>query len=142
MIAHKQLYRHRPDDAIWGDCHRTAIASMLNKQTPTDVPHFGDGGPDSEEFEKRVSEWLLTQNMVQVSIPFTGKLDEVLLTVAKNANGVHYLLGGESKTGVDHTVVCQGEKIVHDPSLDGSGIIGPCADGFYWITFLCHSAAL
>ena len=24
----------------------------------------------------------------------------------------------------------------HDPSLDDSGIVGPCDDGFYWVQYI------
>jgi hypothetical protein len=34
-------------------------------------------------------------------------------------------LTGRSATGCNHAVVCRNDRIVHDPSLDAVGIVGP-----------------
>jgi hypothetical protein len=41
-----------------------------------------------------------------------------------------------SRTNVDHSVIAFENQIVHDPSLNNSGIIAPCDDGFIWVTFI------
>jgi hypothetical protein len=41
---------------------------------------------------------------------------------------------------VNHTVVCRGGRIEWDPSMDDAGIVGPCDDGFYWVTWLIPAA--
>ena len=54
---------------------------------------------------------------------------------------VPFLLGGFSKTGVNHTVVCQFGKIVCDPSLTDAGIVkGMQPDGVYWATYIVADA--
>jgi hypothetical protein len=130
----KQRYRHQPGKGIYGDCHRAAIASILELPLD-DVPHFGDGGPDADEFERRTQAWLRTRGIVGIQVPYSGDLGHMFRCIKALNPGVYYLLGGESRTGVNHTVVCLNDEIVHDPSLNESGIIGPCDDGYYWVTY-------
>ena len=33
------------------------------------------------------------------------------------------------------SVVCRDGAIACDPGQDDPGIVGPCDDGFYWVTF-------
>jgi hypothetical protein len=135
MTPLKQRNRHRPTEGIWGDCHRAAIASVLD--LPLDaVPHFGDGGPDGVEFQRREDEFLRSVGLVAVRIIYPGDDRELVFRALKGMNpGIYYLFGGRSATGVDHTVVGIDDGIVHDPSLNDSGIVGPCDDGWYWVTF-------
>ncbi len=143
MKPQKQLNRHRPTEGIFGDCHRTAIAVILDMDA-ADVPHFMDGkdgkGADLGVWEAQ-ERWLNERGMTAISVAFPGEcpLDQVLLAV-KNANiqqpNLCYMLGGESANGVNHSVVCRGAEIVCDPGQDDPGIVGPCDDGFYWVTFM------
>lgn len=151
MRPQKQLNRHCPAEGIYGDCHRTAIAIILDMDA-ADVPHFYDGAdgkgaaPEVWEAQER---WLNERGYTAISVAFPGEsaLDQIFLAV-KNANiqqpNLCYILGGESKTGVNHSVVCMAGpcEIVCDPSQDGAGIIGPCDDGFYWVTFIGSAAAI
>jgi hypothetical protein len=138
----KQRNLHRPDEGVWGDCHRAAIASILELPLD-DVPHFGDGGPDGEEFLRRESEFLLARGLVPIQVAYqTDDLAAVLNAVNAANPGVYYLLGGKSRTGVNHTVVCVDSAVVHDPSLNDSGIVGPCIDGLFWITYFGSALVL
>jgi hypothetical protein len=132
----KQRNRHDPANGVYGDCHRAAVATVLDLALDQ-VPHFGEGGPAAEEFGVRAREFRRSKGLVPISAvyaPDSGHL--LILHVVGTMNpGVPYLLGGRSRNGVDHTVVCVGDEIVHDPSLDDSGIVGPCGDGWYWVTF-------
>jgi len=141
MKPQKQLFRHKPDEGSYGDCHRTAIACVLDMDAK-DVPHFMDarafdGG--AENAHDRAEAWLNERGIATINVLFGGNvpLEEVLRTVAfTNTRGRPvFILGGESKNGVNHSVVCCDGKIVCDPSQDDSGIVGPCDDGFYWVTF-------
>ena len=137
MIPLKQRYRHYPENGIWGDCQRASMASILELSLD-DVPHFGDNGPDEKEFWRLVTEWVKTRGLILLDIPFTNDLDSILTMMAAKLPDNHYLLSGLSRTGVNHVVVARGGSVVHDPSLDDSGIVGPCSDGYYWVgMFLC-----
>jgi hypothetical protein len=147
MKPQKQLFRHRPQDGIFGDCHRTAIACVLDMDAK-DVPHFMDGAADKGEGEKshdRAEAWLNARGIATINILYPGEtpIDEMLSTVAAcNPRGKPvFILGGESRNGVNHSVACCDGEIVCDPSQDDSGIIGPCDDGFYWLTFFGTLAA-
>lgn len=140
MKPQKQKFKHSPDNGIWGDCHRTAIACILNLDRD-DVPNFGDGGPSGDEFTKRVNSWLLENGYVPVHTIYSCELGALLFTIAATNPDIYYLLGGRSRTGVDHTVVGLNDKIIHDPSLNDSGIVGPCDDGYYWVTYLGSAIA-
>lgn len=149
MRVQKQLNRHKPSEGIYGDCHRTAIASVLDMDAK-DVPHFMDGldgQEDAPQAHTAVEAWLNDRGITQITILFPGDLSisDILMTV-KNTNpyspGLVFILGGESRTGVNHSVVCCDGEIVCDPSRDDSGIIGPCNDGYYWLTFFGTLAAV
>ena len=138
-----QLFRHRPEEGMIGDCHRTAIAMLLDMNAK-DVPNFSAVGfsldnpnGNHKEFSEAVEKWLNENGYTQFSVAFSEKL-EVVFTYMKAINpGVYYMLGGQSGNGVNHTVVCLDDEIVADPSIDESGIVGPCEpDGLYWITVL------
>lgn len=147
MKPQKQLFRHRPDEGIYGDCHRTAIAIVLGMDAK-DVPHFMDGAPgrsdlDAPEAAERahneVEAWLNARGICTINVLFPGdiSLDEVLRTISlvNTRSRPVFILGGQSKNGVNHSVVCCDGEIACDPALDDSGIVGPCDDGFYWVTF-------
>lgn len=134
MIKQKQLFRHEPEHGIYGDCHRTAIACLLEVDKEQ-VPHFNEGGPNGETFCKQEREYLTSKGIAPLYVAFEDL--EAAMRFMKLANpGIYALLGGKSRTGVGHTViVCDGE-IVWDPSLDDSGIVGPFdEDKLYWLTF-------
>lgn len=142
MIKRKQLYRHKPAEGQIGDCHRTAIACLLDME-PADVPHFGISDFDTEgritkhTQAEETDAWLRERGMQCVHLPYPlPELADVLAWVGGNNTHTYWLLGGFSKTGVNHTVIAQGNCIVWDPSLDDSGIVGPCTDGYFWATFI------
>jgi hypothetical protein len=134
MRPTKQKFKHDPANGVWGDCERAAWATLLNLDLDS-VPHFFEGGCSSEEAIKRTRAFEKTIKLYHISIPFHGclGLKAILAGIARNNPEAEYLLCGQSRNKVDHTVVCRGGEIIHDPALDNSGIEGPCADGFYWI---------
>lgn len=137
MQYHKQRFRHQPDKGIYGDCHRTALACLLDME-PEQVPHFGEmmfvhGTEAASEAEEL---WLNKQGLSQVFVPYSvDTLDNLLLHLASINPRAYYLLGGTSKNGVGHTVVGCGGKLIWDPAQDNSGIVGPMSDGFFWISY-------
>ena len=138
MIKRKQLFRHKPEEGIYGDCHRTAIACLMDLE-PDEVPHFGEDFMDADKFNRRVDEYLASQFLAQISVIYDCELDVILKHMAGFNPNAYYLLSGTSRTGVNHTVCCLGGEIIWDPALDNSGIIGPCDDGLFWLTFIVPS---
>lgn len=143
MTPYKQLFRHRPDQDEIGDCWRTCIACLLDRR-PETVPHFVKlGGWDNVASSNLLTRaWLQTEKKLDfIELPITGGtgLGGVLSMLGRFNPGIHYLLGGNSKNGCGHSVVCLDDQIVWDPSLDDSGIVGPMDDNFYWATWLVPS---
>ena len=130
----KQANDHRPEDGIWGDCHRTAYAMALGLDRDT-VPHFMDCGVSWEKANDDTRKWLSTIGLNEITFPVTGGSPRDVLDSWKVfAPDVPLVLGGMSRTGVGHSVcVFNGE--IFDPSTKDSGIIGPMEDGYYWLTF-------
>ena len=143
MTPRKQLFRHDPDAGVYGDCDRAAVASLLDMAVEG-VPHFYDGiwagSPDAEieEAHGRRRRWLAGRGVRLIVLALNSPdLDQLLGSVSTTNPGAYYLLVGESRNRTGHTVVCHDGGIVHDPSLDDSGIIGPePRSGCYWVEFL------
>lgn len=139
MTPVKQSITHAPRAGRWGDCHRAAVASVLDLPLAA-VPHFSEGGPGVEEFKAREREFFARHGLVPITAVYAGSevYDGpalILEVVGKLNPETPYLLGGRSRHGGDHTVVCLGDAIVHDPSHDDAGIVAPSSDGWYWVTF-------
>lgn len=139
MTPVKQANRHDPAGGVYGDCHRACVATMLDLPLAA-VPHFNDGGPDGDEFKLREKAFLARHGLVPIDAVYAREAGKdgpglILYVVGQMNPGVPFILGGTSRNGVDHSVVARDGEIVHDPSLDESGIVGPCGDGWYWVTF-------
>lgn len=136
MTPQKQtITKHDPDNGVYGDCHRAALASVLDLPIEI-VPHICDGQHPPEEFIRRERAWLLTQGLIPIHVAFEdSSIEAVIRHVAAVNPGVYYLVGGTSPRGHDHTVVGINDQIAHDPHPDGGGLIGPMSDGLVWITY-------
>jgi len=142
MTPYKQQYLHDPDRGVTGDCGRTVIACLLDMR-PEEVPHFYHEDFYAEEPKdwkgnKVRDEWLRERGLTIIKIPYDGDaitLENLLCQYVDP--GVFYILHGRSRNDTGHVVICEGGKIVHDPALDDSGIVGPEPhSGHYWLEFL------
>lgn len=143
MRIQKQLFRHDPENGSFGDCHRTSLAVVFDMDA-ADVPTlYGDEAAGVTQWQQ-TEDWLNELGVTQIAVLYDGKTDvkDLLRSVSYVNPDVAYLLGGTSKNGTGHTVVCLGAEIVCDPSLDCSGIVGPMKDGWYWITFFGSTKAV
>lgn len=136
MRLQKQLYNHDPENGIWGDCFRTCLAIILDRDA-AEVPHFMDGNPP--DCEVQIAAWLKSQGLVLIRVKVDGsaELDSVL-NMGAEASPLPYILSGYSRTPADHCVVCHGDQIVCDPSLTDAGIIGPLSNNQWWVEWLVH----
>jgi hypothetical protein len=130
ITFHKQLNLHDPENGLFGDCFRTALACLCGL-LPEQVPNFFGGifAEDDDAPEDALKEWLASRGLSLVQQAMIGTikdLPKILKTVGARDNpGIYYLLSGQSRIGCDHTVICRDGEIVWDPSLTDSGIIGP-----------------
>jgi hypothetical protein len=127
------MFRHDPANGVYGDCHRTALACIFDKDSPLDVPHFLEDDPPSETFYKREAAWLLEQGFRSYHFPLEAALSSAMEYMETFAPGVHYIFGGRSARGTNHSVIGCGGKLVHDPHPANDFIAGPCDDGYFWI---------
>lgn len=136
-----QAHRHDPANGEWGDCHRTCVAMLLGLPRD-DVPHWAaEAKDDTDLFWALQEDWLRARGLAMASF-VANDLDALLSHMDAHAAGVPYILGGRSALGVHHSVVGLGGRVVADPSLDDTGIVGPCDDGYYWVSLLCAAAAV
>lgn len=141
MTPLKQRNRHEPEKGIYGDCHRAALASVL-EMSLDDVPHFCDPTHFPKDWVKHERDWLRDHGFTPITAMFQGDLETVLYTIAHLNPDTYCILGGTSRNGCGHSVIAYNGEIVHDPSLDDSGIVGPMKDGYYWVTFFGHARAI
>ena len=139
MTPYKQLHRHRPADGQIGDCWRTCIGCLLDLP-PVEVPHFVephlDDGPAATAFARR---WLASRGFGLIQFAYTGTLQGILDAQAAVNPNTYFMLGGESRSGVLHSVIARNASIEWDPHPDEVGVIGPDKDGLYWLEFLVPS---
>ena len=142
MTPHHQLFRHDPENGVFGDCHRTAIACLLDMH-PSEVPHFAEENLRAEalgntdyDWTEHVAAWLAQLGLASVDVIYDATLENVLAAVAHRNPRAYYLLGGQSVRGTNHTVVGCGGEIAWDPHPDGGGLIGPLSHGYYEVTFI------
>lgn len=150
MLKQKQLYRHEPDKMQYGDCHRTALACLLNIPVE-DSPHFiGEyerrealktQGLEMEPYiwQDEQEAWLNNLGYTTVDVCFDGSgtgAEEIFNFMRARNPEVFYMLGGTSPRGTNHSVVCYGGGFEWDPHPDGGFLVGPMDHGFWEITFI------
>lgn len=135
MTPQKQRFSHRPEQGEYGDCYRTALACLLDVDRDS-VPNFGEHYDDIRAFYAAADAWLRERGLRRVEVAFQGDLATVFASQAAMNPGVYYLLGGQSDRGWNHSVVGCGGEIVCDPHPSDTGLVGPCDDGYWWVTYL------
>lgn len=149
MLEQKQLFLHRPLKGQYGDCHRTALACLLDLPVEK-APHFiGEWlerfewkarGEYQEPYDWQVEQekWLNSLGYTTVDVIFDGSMNiETLFDFMFARNRyAYYILGGQSPRGTNHSVICLGGEWAWDPHPEGGFLVGPCNHGFWEMTFL------
>ena len=137
MTPHLQKIMHSPDEDRYGDCARTAIACLLDLD-PEQVPHWFDGEDEVERRAKERRDWLKDRGYGLLIINYFPEetQQEVMDYTANISEDILYLLVGRSSRGeCNHTVVCKGSKVIHDPmGFKSNHLSGPAESdhGNYW----------
>lgn len=132
MTPYIQLYKHDPENNIYGDCYRTALGCLLDTP-PEEVPHFCE----FENWEDLTNNWLKTKGYKRFVIAYQSiQLDNILKFLEFHNKDIYYILIGRSSSNVDHAFIGCGGKIVHDPSGREELPTGSCEDDLYWIEIL------
>lgn len=131
MIKRHQLFRHEPKNEIYGDCHRTAIACLMNME-PWEVPHFVQNHYTTPNYnvDEEVDKWLRQYGLFQLHIHFNGTdgIEPVFGYMRGMNPSVLYILGGTSPRGTPHSVICRGAEFYWDPHPEGGFLPKPHKD--------------
>lgn len=134
----KNTCRHDPPNSF-GDCFRTAVACLLERPA-SDVPHvFADADVSGDEGWARMDSYLAEEGFRLAGVVYDGNLlssQQVLEAVGGQNPDAWWILGGSSRPGVGHFVVCHGPRIANDPGSSSPGLSYPTKDGHYWVVFL------
>lgn len=117
MIPQDQRIAHDPANGAHGDCMRAMIASLFELD-PATVPHFNAGGPDGDEFTRRLNAWLRPRNMAYLSFP---RLNADWLRIV-GIEGLHHEASGQTERGTCHACAAVDTVVVHDPHPSRAGL--------------------
>ena len=139
MTPFYQTVPHDPPRSF-GDCHRTAIACILDLP-PDRIPHIA-GKESNAQWLVKMNEALTPHGYQIASIAFTGSipLHEMMGYMEELNPTVHYILCGRTKDDVPHVVVCRGGNIMHDTCAGKPGVHKPTFDRHigaeFWVLHL------
>ena len=130
-----QANLHKPAEDIFGDCARTCMAMILGLDRDS-IPNFGVHYDDNAAWCKAVDDFLRPLGLSEVGIPIQASSWQEAASFIQRLNpGIPFVLGGISLTGVVHAVVISPDGQMYDPSINSSGIVKECEDGYYWVWF-------
>lgn len=136
----KQLYRHDPDNGVYGDCFRTCIAMVFGLE-PDQVPHFCGSRDENSTWRRDFEQWIGERGYSYVEIPMQWSdtcFAFVLAQMELTGNDVAIIVDGISPRGTLHSVVVyKGE--LHDPHPDGGGIVAGNED-LLWLRVIAPRA--
>ena len=122
MIPVQQLNNHNPASGVYGDCFRTALASILELD-PIEVPNYV--GPDIEFLDTiaNTNEWLAERGLTLVMHylwlePGFDLFEAYQKNLAPGGESgtYHFIVGGTLPgTTIGHVVVADWGGYVHDP---------------------------
>lgn len=149
MIRQKQLFRHEPEKQQFGDCHRTALACLLNIPVE-DSPHFIGEWELREQLKAQGLEvefyswqdeqeaWLNSLGYTTIDVCYNPEVsvEEVMRCVSIRNPDIYYLIAGTSPRGTNHSVIAHGPNFDWDPHMDGGFLVAPLDNGVWEVTFL------
>ncbi len=143
MIPVEQTILHDPDNGIYGDCFRCAVASILEVPALA-VPHFmnypwKEGDSDGGRWYPEFCRWLKLRGLtyLELTIATDLKPEEWFASIAAEGFDTYHTLSGRSPRAL-HTVVGRNGLVVHDPHPSKDGLVGPAEDGWH-VGFLIYS---
>lgn len=129
-----QISGHDPERGIFGDCTRAAYASILELEAEK-VPHFFFDGCSGSEGAKRIEAFLKPMQLHRLVLATQQTVGEFLDYMGKMNPDLYWILGCSSTTA-DHSVVCLGGDVVHDPAQKRVGQYGKSESGWLYAEIL------
>lgn len=130
MIERHQLFLHEPHNEIFGDCHRTVFACLLDLE-PWRVPHFVQDYycGKIKSVDAAVDEWLGGHGLFQTHVHFAANENESPENFFRYMDmwnpDLLWVMGGVSPRGTNHSVICQGGGFRWDPHPVGGFLVKP-----------------
>ncbi len=120
----KQQFTHDPDNGVFGDCQRAVIASLLELPIE-EVPHFAEGGVDSDEFFIRLQSFINSKGYAYLTV--SAAAENVFF--GDCADVYHEIAGPSPRcNGVNHAVVGKNGEVFFDPHPSDDGLAGSRED--------------
>lgn len=129
MKFFEQIINHDPENGRIGDCYRTAIACIIDADSPEEVEHFGV--TSQERMASAAREWLRSRGYEVVVTYIGGEQtpDEAIEFLSDWNPGIPFIFGGLNPEGVGHVVIAMDGVVIHDTSPLKLGIAGPNEPG-------------
>ena len=106
------------DQKIIGDCYRTALACILDRD-PSEVPHFAE----STWYDADARRWLVEHyGLTLVRTRVQSLANGWQLDLEKGRQDVYHLVIGRTARGTLHACVGLNGKVVWDPHPSRSGL--------------------
>ncbi len=149
MTPQRQRFIHRPETGQWGDCHRTAIACLLDIPVQAS-PHF-IGEYERRERLKAMGDEMGEYSWRDEQEKFLNAIGYTCVTVGWQGTtalsalleyfdvvnpGRYYILVGQSPRGTNHSVIACGGELVWDPHPEGGFLVGPMDNGVWEVNFI------
>lgn len=119
MKRFNQLHVHDPDTGEVGDCFRTAIACLIDRN-PSTIPNFAEGQGTDQEAVVMARTWLRNHHGLGLFMFAAGDvtpLADFLAWVERFNGGERWILVCSTREGgAGHALVCEGGKIAWDPA--------------------------
>lgn len=122
------------------NCFQACIASVLHLPL-SEVPDFYKGIPNGKPVPQEtvywIDSWMKKRDIVLLFLGYTVRdIIELLDLMSLDLAPVHYIITGSTASGMIHSVVAKGDRIIHDPGTEPGHhtITGPCPDGYFRTT--------
>jgi hypothetical protein len=116
-----QTILHDPANGRYGNCFAAFLASTLEIPIE-DVPHFADGWPEPDEFNRRINAFLAPLNLAFMCVNIEDWCSSMGVT------GLVHELFGLSPRGADHATVGIDGVMTHDPHPSKAGLLTPAEE--------------
>lgn len=125
MIPQYAEYEHKPENGMYGDCLRAALASLLSLPI-AEVPHFAQEAKDNAgAVTSMVIRFLAERGLYALEFPYP--VMSVQLKQQRETYGIdtYHLIFGTYPCGTGHVCVGLNGEIVWDPNPEGLGLSNP-----------------
>jgi hypothetical protein len=136
MRPQKQLFQHAPEIGVYGDCHRTALACLLDVDL-LEIPHEHKDFQTAMEFPH--NKWLEDRGLMLATLSVPGNtmsMQDLLDALRTRYPGIHMIFSGRSIRNVNHCVIVRDGRVVWDPHPIESPLCMPCDDGYWHVEFV------